>query len=193
MRKLRRDQSGIDPVVAPRSAPRGTAQASSHDSVSMPANPATPATTACGAAETDGSPSEARKPIAANAAIVSAAAANDRRATIPTPAPISSATATIRISSASLSFVPKSDTTKSFAPGGWWSMTQPPTVATRDCAPSSAATSSEAPRAARTATTPATASRVRVRGRGGTGASAAAALTVVVLTASSSIECATSA
>ena len=108
IRKLRRDQSGIDPAVAPRSAPRGTAQASSHDSVSMPANPATPATTACGAAETDGSPSEARKPIAANAAIVSAAAANDRRATIPRPAPISSATATIRISSASLSFVPKS-------------------------------------------------------------------------------------
>jgi hypothetical protein len=76
--------------------------------------------------------SEARNPIRAKAPNVSAPAANERRATIPTAAPITTATATISVSSASLSFVPKIDTTKSFAPGGWWSMTHSPTAATSD-------------------------------------------------------------
>ena len=80
------------------------------------------------------------------------------RRSIPIPAPIASATATITTSSASLSFVPNRLTTKSFAPGGWWSMIHWPIAATREVAPGRRpAISSETPRAAATATIPASA------------------------------------
>ncbi len=48
---------------------------------------------------------------------------------------MSSATATMNSSRASLSLVPNRVTTKSFAPGGWRSMTTWPTAATSDVAP----------------------------------------------------------
>src|SRR5438552_580496 len=71
---------------------------------------------------------------------------------------MSSAIATMSTSSASLSFVPKSPTTTSLAPGGWRSMTTWPTDATSDVAPdSNPASSSETPSAVAVATTPATA------------------------------------
>src|SRR6476646_5708716 len=70
---------------------------------------------------------------------------------------MSSATATISTSSASLSLVPKSPTTTSLAPGGWRSMTTWPTDATSDVAPdNSPASSSETPSAVAVATIPAT-------------------------------------
>ena len=71
---------------------------------------------------------------------------------------MSSATATMSTSSASLSLVPKSPTTTSLAPGGWRSMTTWPTDATSEVAPdNSPASSSETPSAVAVATTPATA------------------------------------
>src|SRR5262245_2715668 len=76
IRKLRRDQLGMLSDIPTR----GTPGPWSHDSVWIPANAATPATMACGAADTAGSPSELRNPIAANAAIVPAPAMNDRLA-----------------------------------------------------------------------------------------------------------------
>ena len=48
---------------------------------------------------------------------------------------MSSATATMSTSRASLSLVPNRPTTKSLAPGGWRSMTTWPTAATSDVAP----------------------------------------------------------
>src|SRR4029079_15730522 len=93
MRKLRRDQLGMDPAasVPPEATERDTAGPSSHESASMPTNAATPATIACGAADTGGSPSAAKNPSAANTPIVPAPRTNDRRAAIPAGAPHSRA------------------------------------------------------------------------------------------------------
>src|SRR5262245_13217431 len=97
---------------------------------------------------------------------------------------------TMRISSASLSFVPNSETTKSFAPGGWRSTTTWPMDEMSEVAPgSSPPSSSEVPSAAAVATTPAIAAaaspdsvRRAVPAAGGT----PAAEVVEVLTRSSS-------
>ena len=71
---------------------------------------------------------------------------------------MASATATMNSSSASLSLVPNRPTTKSLAPGGWWSTTTCPIAATSDVAPGrSPARSSETPRAVAVAARPASA------------------------------------
>ena len=87
---------------------------------------------------------------------------------------MSSETATMNSSKASLSLVPKSETTKSLAPGGWRSMTACPTAATSDVAPGrTPASSSEMPSAAAVATTPAIAAvpSTRLAARAGCGPS----------------------
>ena len=111
------------------------------------------------------SPSAAKNPTIPKTMKTTGPTHARRTEAIPIPAPIARATSTITTSSASLSFVPKRLTTKSFAPGGWWSMIHWPIAATREVAPGRIpAISSETPRAAATETIPASAGRQPGRG-----------------------------
>src|SRR5829696_8152422 len=94
---------------------------------------------------------------------------------------------TMKTSRASLSFVPKRPTTKSFAPAGWRSTTTWPTAATSDVAPGSTpASSSETPNAVITAVVPASAAGQSRAVAEEVGSMAADAVSVVVVTRSSS-------
>src|SRR6185503_15922654 len=86
-----------------------------------------------------------------------------RAASRPTHAPIPSATSTMKISNASLSFSPNSATTMSFAPGGWMSTTKRAIDRTGEGTPATTpARSSPTASAAPTATAPANARRLPI-------------------------------
>ena len=87
---------------------------------------------------------------------------NRRAARMPAMAARAIATTITRTMSAALSFVPNSDTTTSFAPGGWRSIASAPTATMSDGAPNSPATSSEAAKAMAPAAAPAKAGAQRL-------------------------------